>query len=51
MDNGFVYGYAYAMDTGGAVKGNIVDIFLPSTYDCNRFGRRTGTVYVVSSGR
>lgn len=51
MDNGFVYGYAYAMDTGGAVKGNIVDIYLPSSYDCNRFGRRTGTVYVVSSGK
>ena len=51
MDNGFVYGYAYAMDTGGAIKGNIVDIFLPSTYDCNRFGRKTGTVYVVRSGK
>lgn len=51
MDNGFVYGYAYAMDTGGSIKGNVVDIFLPSTYDCNRFGRRTGTVYVVRSGK
>lgn len=51
MDNGFVYGYAYAMDTGGAIKGNVVDIFLPSSYDCNRFGVRTGTVYVVRSGK
>lgn len=51
MDNGFVYGYAYAMDTGGAIKGNAVDIFLPSAYDCNRFGRKTGTVYVVRSGK
>lgn len=50
LDNGFVYGYCYAKDTGGAIKGNIVDLFLPSEADCVYFGRRTGTVYVVSSG-
>ena len=50
LDNGFVYGYCYAKDTGGAIKGNIVDLFLPSETDCYYFGRRTGTVYVVSSG-
>ncbi len=50
LDNGFVYGYCYAKDTGGAIKGNIVDLFLPSEADCTYFGRRTGTVYVVSSG-
>ncbi len=50
LDNGFVYGYCYAKDTGGAIKGNIVDLFLPSETDCTYFGRRTGTVYVVSSG-
>lgn len=50
MDNGFVYGYAYAMDTGGAIKGNKVDIYLPSHYDASAFGRRTGKVYIVSSG-
>ena len=50
MDNGFVYGYAYAKDTGGAIKGNIVDIFLPSEIDCSYFGRRMGTVYIISYG-
>ena len=50
LDNGFVYGYCYAKDTGGAIKGNIVDVFLPSETDCYYFGRRTGTVYVISSG-
>lgn len=50
LDNGFVYGYCYAKDTGGAIKGNIVDLFLPSESDCVYFGRRTGTVYVVSAG-
>jgi len=50
LDNGFVYGYCYAKDTGGAIKGNIVDLFLPSETDCTYFGRRTGTVYVISYG-
>ena len=50
LDNGFIYGYCYAKDTGGAIKGNIVDLFLPSETDCTYFGRRYGTVYVISSG-
>ncbi len=50
MDNGFVYGYAYAMDTGGSIKGNVVDIYLPSHFDSYAFGRRTGKVYIVSYG-
>lgn len=50
LDNGFVYGYCYAKDTGGAIKGNIVDVFLPSDSDCSNFGRRQGTVYVLSYG-
>lgn len=50
LNNGFVYGYCYAKDTGGAIKGNIVDVFLPSETDCHYFGRQWGTVYVISSG-
>ncbi|MBO5213804.1 MAG: G5 domain-containing protein [Clostridia bacterium] len=50
LDNGFIYGYCYAKDTGGAIKGNIVDVFLPSDTDCSYFGRRQGTVYVISYG-
>ena len=49
-DSGFVYGYCYAKDVGGAVKGNIIDIFLPSTEDCIQFGRRSATCYVVRYG-
>ncbi len=50
LNNGFVYGYCYAKDTGGAIKGNIVDLFLPSDTDCRYFGRPYGTVYVISYG-
>ena len=48
----FHYGYCYAMDTGGAIKGHDVDIFLPSLFDTNRFGRNKGcTVYVIREGK
>jgi len=34
-------------DTGGAVKGNILDIWMPSCAEANRFGRRTVMVSIV----
>ncbi|MGC2235585.1 MAG: 3D domain-containing protein [Pyrinomonadaceae bacterium] len=34
-------------DTGGAVKGNVLDIWVPSCAEANRFGRRTVMVSVV----
>lgn len=34
-------------DTGGAVKGNILDIWVPSCAEANRFGRRSITVSVL----
>jgi 3D (Asp-Asp-Asp) domain-containing protein len=34
-------------DTGGAVKGNTLDIWVPSCAEANRFGRRTVMVSVV----
>lgn len=49
-DNGFVYGYCYAKDTGGGIKGNSVDLFLPSLEDANEFGRQGGTMYVITYG-
>lgn len=42
-----VYGYATAIDTGGAVKGNIVDLFYYTYEECVKFGRRPCTVYVL----
>jgi len=41
------YGYAFANDTGGAVKGNVVDLFMNSTAQCIRWGRRNMTAYVI----
>lgn len=42
------YGYATAEDTGGAIKGNKIDLYFDTEAECNAFGRRTITVYVLS---
>ena len=42
------YGYAIAGDTGGAIKGNKVDLFMPNKQDALNWGRRTVTVRLVS---
>ena len=41
------YGYAYANDTGGAVKGNVVDLYMSSRGQCVSWGRRNRTAYVI----
>ena len=41
------YGYAYACDTGGAVKGNVVDLYMNSRGACISWGRRNKTAYVI----
>lgn len=41
------YGIAIAGDTGGAIKGNKIDIFLNSKQECYNFGRRNKKVYVL----
>lgn len=47
-DNGsWVYGYAVAEDTGGAIKGNKVDLFFPTASEVRNFGRRTAKVYIL----
>jgi len=43
----WIYGYAVAEDTGGAVKGNIVDLYMPGYTDCINFGRRKATIYIL----
>ncbi|WP_169817416.1 3D domain-containing protein [Caryophanon tenue] len=40
------YGEAIAGDTGGAIKGNKIDVFLPTTKKALNWGRRTVTVKV-----
>lgn len=41
------YGYAIAQDVGGAIKGNKIDVFLNSTAEALRWGRRTVTIYIL----
>ncbi|APH17096.1 3D domain protein [Clostridium sporogenes] len=41
------YGYAIAHDTGGAIKGNRIDLFMNSEAECNSWGRRTVKVYII----
>lgn len=42
------YGYAICADTGGAIIGNIIDLYMNSEADCNNWGRRTVTVYIIA---
>lgn len=41
------YGYAWAADTGGAVRGNIIDVFLEDYSQCVKWGRKTVKVYIL----
>lgn len=42
------YGYAIAADTGGAIKGNIIDLFLNSEGECRRWGRRPVNLLIIA---
>lgn len=48
-DYGFVYGYATAADTGGALMANtaLVDLYYDSVDVCWQFGRRDLNVYIL----
>lgn len=41
----YIYGMSVAEDTG--VRGNIVDLYMPTYQDCINFGRRGVTVYIL----
>lgn len=44
------YGIAIAGDTGGAIRGNIVDLFFNSNSECYQFGRKHGLkVYILEN--
>lgn len=43
------YGYAVACDIGGAIQGNIIDLYLPSDEEANSWGRRSVKVYIVGN--
>jgi 3D (Asp-Asp-Asp) domain-containing protein/predicted nucleic acid-binding Zn-ribbon protein len=40
------YGPAVAADTGSAIKGNVIDLWMPSTADARAWGRRTVTIAI-----
>jgi 3D (Asp-Asp-Asp) domain-containing protein len=42
------YGYAIAGDTGGAIKGNKIDLFMPSRSTALNFGRKTVSVKILN---
>ncbi|MED1927842.1 3D domain-containing protein, partial [Bacillus thuringiensis] len=41
------YGIAEARDTGGAIKGNKIDVFIPSKQESSNWGRQTVKIYVL----
>lgn len=47
-DGSLIYGYCVAEDTGGAVKGNIIDLYMNTIADCSLVGRSACTVYFLT---
>lgn len=41
------YGYAVAADTGGAIRGNKIDVFMPNESDCYRWGVRQVLIKIL----
>ena len=51
-DGKYVYGYAFAEDTGGFTKwtgsrATLCDLYMPSDAMCTQFGRRSVTIYIL----
>lgn len=46
-DNTPDYGYATALDIGGAIKGNRIDLFMEKNNDAMKFGVRKVKVYIL----
>lgn len=47
LDGSKDYGFAVAEDTGGAIKGNKIDLFFETAEEVRRFGRRKVKVYIL----
>ena len=43
----YIYGLAMAEDCGGDIKGDRMDLYMPTYEQCMEFGRRTCTVYYL----
>lgn len=50
-DGFIVYGHAVAGDTGGAIKGDRIDLCFDTVQQALMFGRRECTVYILSEGK
>ena len=46
-DGRYVYGIGTAEDCGGGIKGNRIDLYMPTLDQCFSFGRRSCTVYIL----
>ena len=46
-DGSYVYGLATAEDCGGDIKGDRMDLYLPTHQQCMEFGRRVCTLYFL----
>ncbi len=46
-DGSYVYGLATAEDCGGAIKGDRMDLYMPTYEQCIEFGRRRCTIYFL----
>lgn len=42
------YGFALASDTGGMIKGNVIDVYVPTRDEAAKFGKRNLKVYVLA---
>ena len=42
------YGEAIAADTGGAIKGNRIDLFIADENKANQWGHRTVTIKILN---
>jgi len=46
-DGAYQYGFSIAEDVGGAIKNNRIDLYFNTLDECNTFGVRNCTVYVL----
>lgn len=46
-DGSYIYGLAVAEDCGGDIKGDRMDLYMPTTQACLDFGRRRCTIYFL----
>ena len=46
-DGSYIYGIATAEDCGGDIKGDRMDLYMPTYEQCMEFGRRTCTLYFL----